>query len=44
MEELTRKGVGINLDKEAFDYGMKSVNELFPIQKKELAKKSKKKK
>ena len=44
MEELTRKGVGINLDKEAFDYGMKSINELFPQAKKEIRNKSKKKK
>jgi len=34
MDELARKGIGINLDKEAFDYGMKSINELFPFRKK----------
>jgi len=44
MDELERKGIGINLDKEAFDYGMKCVNELFPIDQKKIEKKSKKKK
>ncbi len=44
MNELERKGIGINLDKETFDYGMKCVNDVFPLEKKKIEKKSKKKK